>query len=87
MTNPQAIAAGLGGLMKSEEAKGFLEILACRIRRGQASPDGRVTHEIVLRKHGGDGKVARLHVPNKSPRTVEIASQHMIVVNRSLFNM
>ena len=49
VTNPQAIAVGLDSLMKSGDAKGFPgQIWLVEIRRGQASPDGRVTHEIVV---------------------------------------
>ena len=91
VTNPQAIAAGLDGLMKSADAEGFPgQIWLVEIRRGQASPDGRVTHEIVV----GYESMAEMekwldymYQTKAWANWVEIASQHMIVVNRSLFNM
>ena len=91
VTNPQAIAAGLDSLMKSGDAKGFPgQIWLVEIRRGQASPDGRVTHEIVV----GYESMAEMekwldyiYQTKAWANWVEIASQHMIVVNRSLFNM
>ena len=91
VTNPQAIAAGLDGLMKSGDAEGFPgQIWLVEIRRGQASPDGRVTHEIVVGYESMAEMEKWLDYIYKTKAWaawVEIASQHMIVVNRSLFNM
>ena len=91
VTNPRAIASGLDSLMKSSDAKDFPgQIWLVEIRRGQASPDGRVTHEIVVGYESlteMEEWLDYIYQTKAWTNWVEIASQHMIVVNRSLFNM
>ena len=91
VTNPQAIASGLDTMMNSADAKEFPgQIWLVEIRRGQASPDGRVTHEIVVGYESLSEMETWLDYMYQTQawaNWLETASQHMTVVNRSIFNM
>ena len=91
VTDPQAVATGLDTLMTSSDAKDFPgQIWLVEIRRGQASPEGRVTHEIVIGYESLSEMEAWMDpfLQTKAwANWLQTASASMTVVNRSLFDM
>ena len=89
-TDPAAIAGALGAMMTSEDTKDFPgQLWLVQIERGQASPAGRVTHEIVV----GYESLAELESWSDKMYQTEawatwlgVASKNMTVANRYILN-